>query len=404
MSRRTVSRSRLRVRPRVAIVGANFAGITAAQGLGPRYDVTVFDPSRWFEWLPNIHELVSGRKRPADLRLPRARLVRKAGHRFVRDAVTSIDAAAGRLRTAGGREFAFDACIVAVGGIDETWGVRGVAAHARRFKSVADCARIGRELRTLAARRGTRRVVIVGGGFEGIEALGEVLRRYRGLPDLHVELVEAGPRLMGGVPASIDPRVRRLCEPYDVTIRTGAPVVSISARGLRLRSGQRLASDLTVWTGGLSAPALLADSALAPAPRQWAPVDATLQSRRFPNVLVAGDAAGLSRPLAKQAFFAMQMGECAADNVQRLLGGRKLREFEPADKPRLVAFGDLDTFLVAGRVALASPRLAPLKEAVYQLTLAQIDPPLNAPAMKQLSARLDATLAAALRGAGLRPG
>lgn len=37
------------VRPRIAIVGGNFAGITAAQNLGARYDVTVFDPSPSFE-------------------------------------------------------------------------------------------------------------------------------------------------------------------------------------------------------------------------------------------------------------------------------------------------------------------------------------------------------------------
>ncbi len=57
----------LTTRPRVAIVGANFGGLRAAQELGSEFDVTVFDPSPWFEWLPNIHELVSRAKRPADL-------------------------------------------------------------------------------------------------------------------------------------------------------------------------------------------------------------------------------------------------------------------------------------------------------------------------------------------------
>jgi len=62
-------------RPRIAIVGGNFAGLTAAQGLGREYDVTVIDRSPHFEWLPNIHELLSGEKRTADLRLSRARVV-----------------------------------------------------------------------------------------------------------------------------------------------------------------------------------------------------------------------------------------------------------------------------------------------------------------------------------------
>jgi NADH dehydrogenase len=398
------ARARPSGRPRIAIVGGNFAGLTAAQNLGPRYEVTVFDPSPSFEWLPNLHELLSGEKQPADLRLPRGRLVKKAGHRFVRARVRHIDADARRLVTTQGREYEFDACIVAVGGIDETFGVRGVAEHARGFKTVADCARIGRELRALARRRGPCRVVIVGGGFEGIEALGEILRRYRKRSGLHVELIEAGPALMADGPRSIDRRIRKLCASLDVGLRTGSPVVAVTPRNVLLRSGERVRSDLTIWTGGARASPLLAASGLAVKPGSWAPVDATLRSTRAHNVLVIGDAAGLKPPLSKQAYYAMQMGELAAANVERLLAGRSLRPFKPDDKPKLVAFGDLDTFLVAGRSAIASPRLASLKEAVFQLTMAQIDPPLNAPALRQLSGRLDSMLGLALRRSGIRAG
>src|SRR5512145_2360478 len=100
--------SHSRSRPRIVIVGANFAGIAAAQHLGGRYDVTVIDRSPWFEWLPNIHELLSGVKRAGDLRLRRARLVKRAGHRFVRAEVVRIDATAGEVVTSTGRRIPFD--------------------------------------------------------------------------------------------------------------------------------------------------------------------------------------------------------------------------------------------------------------------------------------------------------
>ena len=51
--------------PRIVVVGANFAGLKAAQTLGRDHKVTVVDPSPFFEWLPNIHELISAVKRPA---------------------------------------------------------------------------------------------------------------------------------------------------------------------------------------------------------------------------------------------------------------------------------------------------------------------------------------------------
>ena len=389
-------------RPRIAVVGANFAGLAAARHLGREHAVTVIDPSPWFEWLPNIHELVSGEKRPADLRLPRARLVRRAGHRFVRANVTSIDAPAGRLTTSTGRRIVFDLCIVATGGVNETFGVRGVDRNAWPFKSVDECVRIGRRIGALARRKGRKSVVIVGGGLEGVESLGELLRRYRDVEDLDISLVEAGPRLLPEAPPKLDAAVRSHCQGRNVRLLTGIPVTAVTPKRVRLGSGELLRSDLTIWTGGVSAPALLHESGLADRPGQWAPVTDALRSRRYDNVFVIGDAAALPRPLAKQAYYALQTGACAAENAARALKGRALRDFRPSPKPMLIAFGDLDTFLVSGRTVIASPKLAALKEAVFQLTMAELDPPLDPRALPGLSARLARAATRMALPAGLR--
>jgi hypothetical protein len=44
----------------------------------------------------------------------------------------------------------------------------------------------------------------------------------------------------------------------------------------------------------------------------------------------------------------------------------------PAPKPLLIAFGDLQTYLVAGRSVLASTVLAGAKEGVYQVFMSQM--------------------------------
>src|SRR5512146_2416697 len=335
--RRTLrSVSRGKTRPRVVIVGAGFAGIAAAQHLDSRYAVTVIDRSPWFEWLPNIHELLSGMKRPADLRLPRARLVKQAGHRFVRAEVARIDAGTGTVVTSTGRRVAFDACVVAVGGVNETFGVPGAERHTMSFKGVDDCAEIGRRLAQLARRKGPASIVIVGGGFEGIEALGEILRRYGDRKGLTVSLVEAGPRLMPSSPASIDRAVRRHCARHDVRFLTDTRVTKVTPARVQLGAGKPLRSDLTIWTGGVKAPPLLHASGLADRVGQWAPVTQALRSKRRHNVFVVGDAAGLPHPLSKQAYYALQMGTCAAGNVERALAGRRLRDFRPSAKGMLV--------------------------------------------------------------------
>ena len=375
-------------RPRIVIVGAGFAGLAAARRLDPRHAVTVVDRSSSFEWLPNIHELLSGKKRPHELRLPIRRLVARAGHRFLRAEVTRIDGRAGTVAISDGRELPFDACIVAVGGVNDTYGVRGAERYAMPFKSVADCATIGRRLAALARQGGERSVVVVGGGLEGIEAVGEILRRFRSRGSLHVSVVEAGPRLLPGAPPALDAAVRRKATPLGVSFLVGSPVTAVTRTGVALRSGARLRSDLTIWTGGVTAPPLLRDSGLAARGKSWAPVAAALQSKRSTNVFVAGDAAALPNALPKQAYYAMQMGRCAADNARRWLAGRPMRAFSPAAKPMLVAFGDLETFLVRGRSVIASPALGLLKEAVFQFTMAEIDPPLDPSALRDLKARL----------------
>ena len=390
-NRSTPPRRAVPARPRVVIVGANFAGLAAAQHLDGRCAVTVIDRSAWFEWLPNIHELLSGVKRPADLRLPRARLVKRAGHRFVRAEVVRIDASDGAVATSTGRRFPFDACIVAVGGVDETFGVPGADRYALSFKGVDDCAEIGRRLAQLASRKGPASIVIVGGGFEGIEALGEILRRYGDRKGLSVSLVEAGPRLMPNSPASIDRAVRRHCAGRDVRILTGKRVTKVMPTRVQVAGAKPLRSDLTIWTGGVKAPSLLHASGLAERAGQWAPVTQGLRSKRHQNVFVIGDAAGLPQPLGKQAYYALQMGMCAAENVERALAGRRLRDFKPAAKGMLVAFGALDTFLIAGRSVIASPALAAAKEAVFQVTMAQLDPPLGGDSLRGAARRFVGT-------------
>ena len=280
-------------RKHIVIVGGNFAGLTAAIKLSRRHAVTVIDPSRHFEWAPGIHEILSSVKTPQGLRLDRAAIVKQAGHRFLRDRVTVLQPAQRRLATASGRELDFDACIVAVGALWNTHHIPGVTHHAMPFRSVADGLAIEQRLHTLLQQGKPLRIVIAGGGISGIEALGEILRRHREDAGLSIELVEAGARLLPGLPASLDADLRRLCEPYAVKFHTATTIASVSPKGVRLADGTRMRSELTLWTAGLAPPALLRESGLAPPPQVWADVHPTLQSRHFDNVFVVGDAAQL---------------------------------------------------------------------------------------------------------------
>ena len=360
-------------RARVAIIGANFAGIAAARRLSSRHSVTLLDPQPAFEFLPNIHELVSGVKAPAYLRLSRESLIARAGHRWRPEEVKRLNISSGQLELSSGEHLPYDACVVACGGVNTDFGIPGVKAHTLPFKSVQECEAIGAGLAELEQRHEPASVVIIGGGFEGVECLGEILRRYRRNPAIHIHLVEAASQLLPGSPACIDARVREHCSGLPVSFHFGVPVSRVSRTRVTLTDGSILRSDLTLWTAGAAPAPLLFYSGLAPDRRSWAPVNNCLQSEAAPNVFIAGDAAGMSRALAKQSYHAMAMGECAADNLERWLSDRRMRALRAPPDVKLIAFGDIDTFLQVGERVFAGPGLAAAKEGIFQLQMARQD-------------------------------
>ncbi len=163
--------------------------------------------------------------------------------------------------------------------------------------------------------------------------------------------------------------------PVDLHLRTR--VQQVHDGSVELTDGSVLPSDLTLWTGGGTAPELLFACGLSREPGKWAQVMATLQTAEQSNVLVVGDVAELPHPVAKQAYHAMDMGRAAARNIEALVRGRDTTPFAAAEKPMVISFGDLDTWVVVGHRVLSGVSLSMLKRAILDATLARLDPPRN---------------------------
>ena len=362
-------------RPRVVIIGGNFAGLVAASRLSCNYDVTVIDPRVDFEWTPNIHEILSGVKNRDAVVLPRSECVSRYGHTFLHDAVTHIDRDSNTVSTEGGLVLPFDACLIAAGSQRTTFGIEGADKYSIGLRLVDDAVRIAGRLDKLAQRKRRASVVIVGGGVSGIEAAGELLRR-RGQGDAYnIHVVELQSRILGEQAEGLAEDAAQRLASFAVQLHTGTTVARVNARSVVLGSGEKLTADLCIWSAGMALPDFLGDSGLTEAGEDWLSVDDELRSHQADNIFVAGDCAGLPEPVRKQAYNAMDMGEVAGDNIARFLSGRRLRQFRPPPMPMLVSLGDITTWLVAGKSAIASPVLATAKEGVYQANMARLASP-----------------------------
>lgn len=364
-------------KPRVVIVGGGFAGLNAAQQLkASRYDVTVIDPSPHIEWLPNIHEIISGAKKGDELRLNRAILIRRLGHRFVMQRAQGLTSQFVDL--ADGQRIPFDVCIVATGSVSGIQGIAGADRHVLPTKSVEQCQQIARRLHRASLSHRTCRVTVVGGDIDGVEAFGEVLRAYRYRPQFEFTVVDGAGRLLSHCPGNLDGAIRDHTRGLRVEYDLGKQVEEVDAEGICFTDGSALQSDITIWAGPPAPNPFLAEAQLVEAPGQWAQVDGTFQSRLRENVFIIGDAVQPPKAGVPHQFQAVDMGKAAAQNVERLLAGRSLHYFSPSSKPQVVTFGDLDTFMVFRDFALSSGVLGVAKEALFTLGLWQMAPPKNA--------------------------
>ena len=214
-----------------------------------------------------------------------------------------------------------------------------------------------------------------------------VLRRFGSRSRLSIHLVEGSKGLVPGSSAAIGREIRQKCRAYPVTFHLGERVESITKKRVRLSSGQTLKSDLTLWTGGAAPSPLLFECGLASQENAWADVEPSLQSEHFENVFVIGDAAGLPGGVSKQAYHAMDMGSHAAGNIRRYLASCALKPFKPGPEISLISLGNLDTYLVFGKQVFAGPALAPLKELIFQVNMARLDPPLRPSSAMKTQAR-----------------
>jgi sulfide dehydrogenase [flavocytochrome c] flavoprotein chain len=123
LRRARAAQPRNRIEAKVVVVGGGFAGASCAvtlRRLNPAIEVTLVDPDDRYVTCPMSNSVLAGFRGIESISVSRLGL-RRAGVKYVRDWVTSIDARLRRARLAGGAVLAYDRLVMAPG-IRFLWG------------------------------------------------------------------------------------------------------------------------------------------------------------------------------------------------------------------------------------------------------------------------------------------
>lgn len=358
------------LRPRVVVAGGGFAGLSTALRLSSlpwtrltRPEITVVDKADRFCFLPMLYELALGQAESWEVAPSFDSLLRDTRIKFVQAEIENVDVVNGLVqgRTTGAKErnavsLPFDRAVLAVGG--QTAGVEkvpGAAEFACPFYRYEDALRVKSRLRELQADKGAAsviNVVVVGGGFTGVEAA-SCVADYLSTSG-SVLIVETGDRLLGRGTDFNRQAAEKMLRENGVVVEYRSIATEITKDSVTMSGSNRDAgessqkkpftapADLVIWTAGAKPCSNLPAFDVPLDVNGRVITDSFLQVKGFEDRLYAlGDSATVPSggPYAGTAQVAVQQAEYAAWNTWASLTGRPKLEYRYAHLGEMMVLG-----------------------------------------------------------------
>ena len=357
----------------VAVLGAGYAGVSLARtlerSLPPDVDITVVDERETHVVQHLIHRLVRYPSLVEELTLPIGDLLDRADHYRAR--VTDLDPDAGEATLDDGT-LAYDLGAVCLGAGTAYYGLPGVEEHATPLKRPSHAERVRADFLEVCESGG--RAVVVGAGLSGIQVAGELADLARGEgADVEVWLLEQLETVAPAFPETFQRAIAEELADRDVRVETGRTVKAVDADAVALESGEDLAYDQLVWTGGITGRGAIGGE------RPRVRADLRLGERTF----AVGDAAQVvdanGEPAPASAQTAVRQADVAAENIERLVESRhdgdafrpRLERYRYDELGWLVSVGD-GTVAQVGPTVVRGPAAKALKTTVGAGYLASV--------------------------------
>ncbi|WP_353115648.1 FAD-dependent oxidoreductase [Microbacterium sp.] len=265
--------------PKILIVGGGYAGFYTAWKLEKHLrkgeaDVTMVDPLPYMTYQPFLPEVAAGSIEPRHAVVAHRRHLKRTN--VLTAKVTKIDHAnkVATITPPVGEpyEFAYDQIVVTAGAVSRTFPIPGIADNAIGLKTIEEAVAVRDRLlsnfdKAASVPAGPERdrlltVVVVGGGFAGIEAFAELrslasalISKYPQLSfeDTHFHLIEAMGRIMPEVSLKTSEWVLRDLAKRGANVHLDTQVTGAVDGNVELSTGEVIPTDLIIWTAGVMA-------------------------------------------------------------------------------------------------------------------------------------------------------
>lgn len=389
--------------PRICVLGGGFGGLYTAvklEGLlwpqGKKPIVTLIDQADRFTFKPLLYELLTGAATAEEVAPLYSQVLSPYPIHFVQGRVASVvpesvtdeggSDGGGSVILASGEVLPYDWLVLALGAETNTFGIPGVKEHALRFSTYGDAIRVTERLNSLANSTVPPEVVIVGGGYAGVELAAAVSDRFRGHG--RIKLITATPDILEGSPQGQREAARKALEDDGIAILSSSIVKEVRLAASKDSNGSNhvntgkderkrliflqddqgqseiLEADIVLWAAGQApTPKLDASSLSLPfpsTPKGATQTDSTLRVLRNRCVFALGDVAvadgnkQIGYPATAQV--ALQQADYVAWNIWASVNNRPLLKFSYQHLGEMMSLGT-----TRGAVSLPLPVPPPIR-------------------------------------------
>lgn len=344
---------------KIVIVGAGFAGLSAALELEKKLDynskteLVIVDKEPYHLFIPKLYEAATAEEEFTSvsqikdvLTVPFARIFKNRKASFIQGELVSLDTKNQSLQI-GSRKLAYDYLVLALGDQPDFSLVKGAARYAYPLGSLSAALRLRNALefavqsRSYELSKPVLNFVIAGGGYAAAKLAGElklfldILAWKYGYPRERMEIVvaEASSQMFSGMNKNLVQLAESRLRALRVRLKFHYHLVAVSQQFLEFLNGERMNYEVLLWALP-GRPKILPGFQVLPLTNDnRIEADEFLRAKGFDNIFVIGNLAWYSNPvckdLPKNYAMAGQQGRYVGQALLEWLNNRRPQTFKP---------------------------------------------------------------------------
>ncbi|MCM1991781.1 FAD-dependent oxidoreductase [Oceanirhabdus seepicola] len=352
---------------KIVLLGGGYGGLLTAKKLANKFkndsnvEITLIDKNPYHTMRTELHEVVAERVSEESIRIDLKKIFAGRKVNVVLDHIKNIDFDKKVLKSEN-KKYDYDYLVVGTGSRPTFFGIPGVEEYTKKLWEYDDAVNLKAHILHMfreaiketdkEKRRKMLTFVVVGGGFTGIELVGELGEYKERLckkfcidkEEVKLYVVDAMPKILPILSDNLIKKAEKRLEKLEVEIITGAKITEVSKESVTLGDKGTIESNTIVWAAGVEGSELMGNVDVQQNGRKRIVTNDKLQSVDHENVYVVGDnifyiVEGQERPVPQMVENAEHSAPLVANNIYADIKGKEKKSYKPTFHGCMVCIG-----------------------------------------------------------------